>query len=342
VSNDVANDVTNHMTGAVPREVTRRLTRLLLLLCVTFAGPFAWPQTLPAKLENEKSRDVESDEAVHLLVGFTQAAAAGARPAQHMFADFFFSMPLPAERLGLWGDIRLASMPRQINSTVLTLPSDVAYATISVPLNQIAQSGEFVTGVQFDVAGGRAWKGSLPKSSVDTNATTMVPTKANEPVTVSTHDLSNDARDLAPATNAAMSGRSTGPPPTQSRSVPTYSKTRVALIAGYGASAPISYRPGQNRFYRQYWGGLRFARTNSTQHVLDMTVGQNEAITGGTLHGPVLRFSTEYGLVATKIGTAHLVGEAQLALTQNPAHADLFRVGVGFNFLQILKASGSN
>lgn len=71
-------------------------------------------------------------------------------------------------------------------------------------------------------------------------------------------------------------------------------------------------------------------------------MGQNEMVTGGAMHGPVVRVFSEYGMAAGKVGTVYLIGEMQLAGARGPQQADLYRIGVGLDFLQILKASGSN
>jgi len=241
--------------------------RSLLALCLACLSPLCWPQT--------PSADTTREETARIVVGFAQAGAPSAQPVQHMFVDFSFTTPLPVNRLALWGDIRLASLPRPINSTVLTLPADVAKAAFTTPLNQLAQSGEFVTGLEYHLAG------------------------------------SNSRAHSA----------------------------QVSLTTAYGAAAPVAYSAGQNRFYRQYWGGFRFA---SARHSMDAAFGQNETITGGLLHGPVLRFSSEYGLTVAKLGTVYLMGEVQLATTRGRRHADLYRLGIGFDFLQMLKAFGSN
>ena len=218
-----------------------------------------------------RAQTAATDETTRLIVGFAQAGTPQAQPTQHVFADLYFSRPLPVSKLALWGDIRLASLPRPINSTALNVAADVAKTVLTTPLYQLAQSGEFVAGLEYELL------------------------------------------SAAPG------------------------KTRVAAIAAFGASAPMTFSPSQNRFPRQYWGGLRFARNGATPHVLDVTAGQNEVITGGTLHGPVIRFESEYGMADTKAGTVYLLGEIQLAGARGAPQSDVYRLGIGFDFLRMLK-----
>src|SRR5216684_9212785 len=62
-----------------------------------------------------------------VIAGFEQSAAASASPVQKVFADLYFAQPLSSSTR-VWGDLRLTSMPQQINSTAVTLPADVVKA----------------------------------------------------------------------------------------------------------------------------------------------------------------------------------------------------------------------
>ena len=211
-------------------------------------------------------------------MGFEQAASPGVAPTQHISAELFFARALPIPRVSLWEQIRLGSVPRVVSSTVLTLPGDLTRTVATLPLSELAQSGEFLTGVAVHVAG-----------------SSKTPTK-------------------------------------------------IVAIASYGASAPFANPNNQsllqNRFRREYWGGLRIASTSGTPHVLEVELGQNEAITGGTFRGAVIRVESLYGLRIPILHTAYLTGSAQLATSRHNRGADLIRLGVALDFLQILKALG--
>src|SRR5580765_3391228 len=78
-----------------------------------------------------------------VIAGFEQSTAASASPVQKIFADLYFAQPL-SSRMRVWGDLRLSSMPQEIDSTAVTLPADVARGIATTPLNRIARSGEFL------------------------------------------------------------------------------------------------------------------------------------------------------------------------------------------------------
>src|SRR4051794_6288796 len=80
--------------------------------------------------------------------------------------------------------------------------------------------------------------------------------------------------------------------------------TSLWLIAGYGAVAPLSVMAQRSGFSREYYGGVRINGDSKTPRSLDVTIGQNEAITGGRLAGSVLRFDSFYALPGVLPGTS--------------------------------------
>ena len=86
----------------------------------------------------------------------------------------------------------------------------------------------------------------------------------------------------------------------------------------------------------------------STQrtHIVDVTVGQNEAITGGRLRGTVLRVDSFYALPVTGGNFLYLFGTAMVrASPRAPGIAggvDSYRIGVGVDVIQMLKALRTN
>src|SRR5665213_4289717 len=212
-----------------------------------------------------------------VMLGLEQTAAGSAAPVQKAAIGLFFSEPLSA-RLATWGDLRLSSIPVDVQSTLATLPADATKIATSLPLNQLVRSGEFLVGVSYQVAGGTS-----PWSS-------------------------------------------------------------LSLIASEGAAMPLA--PTGNRFYRQYYGGVRVQSTQHT-HILDVSLGQNEAITGGTLHGMVMRVDGFYALPVSGGNFLYLFGTVMLRATPGAPGSgdgghDSYRVGVGVDLVQMLKALRTN
>jgi hypothetical protein len=213
-----------------------------------------------------------------VIVGFEQSAAAAASPAQKMFADLYFAQSL-WPRLAVWEDLRLTSLPQPINSTALTLPADILSAAATMPLNRIAQSGEFRAGVASRVAGSAA-------------------------------------------------------------------AASLSLIAGYGAVAPTNMIAQRSGLFREYHAGVRITGNSKAPHSLDVTIGQNEAITGGRLAGSVLRFDSFYALPGALLGTGtgfvYLFGSMAFKTSARSfvqqSGSDVYQVGIGIDFVQMLKA----
>jgi hypothetical protein len=212
-----------------------------------------------------------------VMVGLEQTAAGSAAPVQKAAIGLFFSEPLSA-RLSTWGDLRLSSIPVDVQSTLATLPADASKIATSLPLDQLVRSGEFLVGVSYQVVGGKS-----PWSS-------------------------------------------------------------LSLIASEGAAMPLT--PTGNRFYREYYGGVRVQSTQHT-HNVDVTLGQNEAITGGTLHGAVMRVDGFYALPVTGGNFLYLFGTVMVRASPRPPTVgdpgvDSYRIGVGVDVIQMLKALRTN
>ena len=217
---------------------------------------------------------LRAQDDARVVAGFEQSAAASASPVQKIFADLYFAQALSV-RVRVWGDLRLSSMPQQINSTAVTLPADVVKAVATMPLSRIARSGEFLVGAETRVSGNPG-------------------------------------------------------------------ATALSLIASYGATAPLSPDSGRDRFFRQYYGGVRVASRLKAPLTLDVGVGQNEAVTNGRLAGTVLRFDSLYALPVPGAGFVYLYGTMMTKTSARGGSGDLYRLGVGIDFVQLLKALRNN
>jgi len=210
-------------------------------------------------------------------VGLEQTAAGSAAPVQKATVSLFFSEPLNAH-LSTWGDVRLSSIPVNVQSTLATLPADAGKIAASLPVDELVRSGEFLVGVSYQMMGGKS-----PWSS-------------------------------------------------------------LSLIASVGAAMPLN--PTGNRFFRQYYGGVR-VQSSQHSHIVDVSLGQNEAVTGGALQGTVLRVDGFYALPVTSSNVLYLFGTVLVRATPRAPRAgdgglDSYRVGVGVDVLQMLKALRTN
>ncbi len=119
-------------------------------------------------------------------------------------------------------------------------------------------------------------------------------------------------------------------------------RMRAAAIAGVGAATPLA--AGRSSFYRRYEAGVRVADPQGS-HMLDVTLGQDEAVSGGRLRGLVLRLEMFYSLPAP--GSAiYLFGTALISAAQRQnlvdvtgsATSDQYRIGIGIDVLRLVRS----
>jgi hypothetical protein len=92
------------------------------------------------------------------IVGFEQAGVSAAQSKQNFFFDLQYDRPLgfhvdselgPALRS--WGNLRISSVPQQIDSGVAQFAADFAQKAGDLKVNQVAQSFEFLGGLQYRI-----------------------------------------------------------------------------------------------------------------------------------------------------------------------------------------------
>jgi hypothetical protein len=127
------------------------------------AGALAPASTTPAT-DDAASKDWEA----RAIVGFHQAGASSASYTQNFFFDFYIARALSESHLwgtrervtdketghwknrwNLWGDVRISSTPQQVTSGIGTFVSDFATQVSNLPVNQLAQSADFQTGMEY-------------------------------------------------------------------------------------------------------------------------------------------------------------------------------------------------
>jgi hypothetical protein len=95
---------------------------------------------------------VEPPPPARLVIGLSQSGASSAQASLHYFFDFFANRPL-RKNVTLWGNVRIASAPRQIDVPVAQFAPDFLKSLGQVRVNELALSGEFLTGVEFHTSG---------------------------------------------------------------------------------------------------------------------------------------------------------------------------------------------
>ncbi len=304
------------------------------------------------------------------ILGFEQTGGSGSGTSQKPFLDFFFSAPLIKSTdetpppFSTWGSIRFASVPtQQLASGGLGL-QNFAGSFLSnfqgVNVNEIVQGFDFLAGVDFRLHGGGSGRGYLsaaPGTFQKTSISLIAAIGAINPF--------NERQNAQIFTIPKINGQDD----------PEFVKL-FPEAAGKNNIAFVT--PERDRFFRQYYGGLRFKTfffdkrgqvINTFPAILDVTVGQNEVVTG-LLRNPVFRlegfypfpfkaakFLYLYGTAMMKMGGKG--AESRLPLFLAPATSitlpdpntvivpidrnpnlrstrDYYRIGVGINLIELL------
>ena len=301
-------------------------------------------------------------EFARAIVGFEQAGASAAKADQKWFFDLTISHPLPFQksvdpyfgpRGRMWGTVRVTSVPQQISSTVGQFATGFAQQVSEIKVNEVAQATEFLAGVDFRLTNKFLSFGSFGGQTA--TKLTMSFIAGGGAITPFTPRETLEVFKAFPG--------AAGLPP-----LPTGTEF-VAFVS-----------PDRDRFFRQYYAGLRlqthyFDYKNRdiplTRYPaqLDITFGQNESITGGRLHGGVLRIEGFYPLPYDELKFINLFGTALIRpirtkitdplilqppdttvpvpapnvflITVPQINRDYYRIGVGIDFIELVKKLGA-
>jgi len=290
------------------------------------------------------------------IVGFEQAAASSASHTQKFFFDLTLSTPLPfgesdpyfGKRARLWGTARVTSVPQQITSGVATFSAGFAQQVGNLKVNEVAQGIEYLVGTEIRLKSRMQPFGSFDGTTTNRFTTSFIAgagaiTPINPKSTLEIFKVFPGAPGLPP--------------------VPA-GKDFIAFVS-----------PDRDRFFRQYFAGLRLQTYYFNYRnpdiplkrypaVLDITFGQNEAMTGGRLRGGVLRLEGFYPLPYDGLKFINLFGTALMKLSRTnindplileaapagttvPAsnvfiqtipqmNRDYYRIGVGIDFISLI------
>jgi len=227
---------------------------------------------------NESSKDWEA----RAIAGYHQAGASSAKFAQNFFFDFFVMRALSEHHLwekevwNLWGDVRIASFPQQIATPVGTFVSAFGTQVSNLPVNQLAQSADFQTGLEYPI---KSWERP-----------------------------GNTARMLGLVGYVGAMG-TFQPPDAQMQifDVPDLSSLQYKdFIKTYPQATNAKYvgfiPPNRERFYRNYGFGVRVTTFDKNPSSLAppatymLSFGQDEAITSGHLTSVVGKVDVFYPL----------------------------------------------
>lgn len=238
--------------------------------------------------------DTNKEWEARAIAGYHQAGASSAKFTQNFFFDFFIARALSSTHLwgscddngsctsgrwNLWGDVRIASAPQQVTSGVGTFVTNFATEVSKLPVNQLAQSADFQTGLEF-----------------------RLHTFVRKP-----SDTVLGYRTVGLVGYFGAQG-TFQPPSSQEEVFYVPAKTSpqyVSFAKQFPAAANTQYigfvPPNRERFYRSYGFGWRVTTFEKDQPLAPpatytFTVGQDESITGGIFRSVVGRFDVFYPL----------------------------------------------
>lgn len=307
------------------------------------------------------------------IVGFEQAGVSAAQSKQDFFFDLLYDRPLGPRvdpdlgaALRGWGNLRISSVPQQINTSVAQFAADFAQQVGNLKVNQVAQSFEFLGGIEYRLLPKPPKDREKPRLS-DIGYATPPPSSA-------------DIREVV-SLNLILGGGVITPLTPQDSvqifEVPTNQPSFLTLYPQAMGKQFVAFTlPDRNRFFRQAYGGLRLkshvlgdtARVRFPE-TFDVTYGFNESITGGLIRGGVLRLegfvpipyppassiyffgtgvfkpgghpliSSPFLLRAAPAGTLPTDPNA-VVITTPQANRDYYRIGMGVDFINLVKNWG--
>lgn len=317
--------------------------------CCLFAL-LAFPAPAPGQSCNEEgSPDAQVGELVRLVAGLQQSAASSAKSVRKVFLDGYFSTPLDGSgSLRSWGDVRATSVPQQVRSTVreFVAQEGLARTVGDVRVDELVQALQLRAGLSWEIGHLGCRKGFAQTQQQRFSKLLILGFGL---ITPQTPEESIEVYRASPE-----------------------ARSRFALADSQDFVAFAT--SDRTRFFREWFVGLRlktvyFADNGAASHrfpaILDLTLGQDEAVSGGKLSGLVLGVDGFIPLPWRQVAWIHLFGSARMGLegsafgdalilarapsdvtvprgdvevvTLDTIDRDFYRVGVGINAMELFR-----
>jgi hypothetical protein len=301
------------------------------------------------------------------IVGFEQAGVSAAQSQQDFFFDIYYDRPLTSigeddpylgPALRSWGNLRISSVPQQINTDVATFAAGFAQQVGQLKVNEVAQAFEFLGGLQYRLT----TFGRRDYASTDTR----VPDVHNR-VSLNFVLGGGVITPLSPKASVQLF------------SVPSNQPDFFTLFPQAVGKKFVAFTlADRDRFFRQAYGGFRVMTHflgeagMRAPETFDLTYGFNEGVTGGRIRGGVMRLEGFVPIPYDKLKAVYLFGTGlfkpgakatishpflldaaptgtlptdpnAVVIVTPQADRDYYRVGVGVDMIELFKGmlSGS-
>jgi hypothetical protein len=244
------------------------------------------------------------------ILGFEQAGVSAGNFDQKPFVDLFFGAPLGKKGtddvpalFSVWGNVRVTSIPQQQASPLNTFSTGFLDFAQGLEVNKLAQGFEFLGGVDIRLipTSSKGFLSLIPGIREKTSLSFVLSGGATNPFTTErTAQIFKIPKkeDGTTTTDAFL------------KLFPeAEGKTNIAFVT-----------PLRDRFLRQWYAGLRMKTffydrrgelINRFPAILDLQVGQNEAVTGKLRHA-VLRIEGFYPFPLKGVSYLYLFGTTML------------------------------
>lgn len=260
-------------------------------------------------------------------------------------------------KLRLWGDVRIASYPQQITSGVGEFATGFATQVAQIKVNQLAQAGEFNTGLDYRIS-------SFPK---------IFPTIGdNSDERVMLSGIASFGA-ISPFNPLDVLQIFVNPDPASAQGPAFYAK----FPSSKGFQFTGFTTPDRDRFYWEYGAGVRLTtlyfdhagNQGLSPAMVSYTLGQNQLVSGGHSSGWVQKAEAFFPLplgerFAKTITTLYLFGRVDMRLSRphqttpfvlqpadpsitgfnpqvniigNASNRDLYTIGVGVDAVKLVK-----
>jgi hypothetical protein len=229
------------------------------------------------------------------IAGITASAASSASTEAKLFAELYGDVAPVSTRpwFRLWGYGRIGSIEENTLSGLSTVNTSLVTTLNGLQAGQIVQSGEMMAGMGFKFLP-KQWNPAKPSLSfiVDGGAITPLTTQQSQQAS-QTYVATSDVQTFYSTGQFASNAKyfTSNPCPASSSSSTGTVQNPVSCYIAF-------YSQDRARFFRNYAAGLRLkvplpsssinADESRFPATFDVTVGQNELVTGGVMRGWVM------------------------------------------------------